>query len=145
MLSKKILLTAFIYLLAGTLFGFGLAISGMTDPKVVQGFLDVFGDWNYSLLFVMAAAILLTSTGYKVIFKKTKPTFGDAFALPSSNKIDKPLIFGAISFGIGWGLYGLCPGPALASIASLNPLSLVFVVSMAVGMLLAKQVKPSQD
>jgi len=126
-----------IYLTAGILFGLGLAISGMTDPKIVIGFLDIFGNWNLSLIFVMVSGIFITSIGYHYIFKNSHPFFEKQFFLPKNQDIDKPLIFGAILFGLGWGLYGFCPGPALASLASLNPQTFVFVGAMAFGMLIA--------
>lgn len=126
-----------IYLLAGVLFGFGLALSGMTDPKVVTGFLDLFGEWNLTLLFVMIGGIAITSIGYLFIFKNEQPIFEQQFFITQNKNIDKPLIIGATLFGLGWGLYGFCPGPAIASLASLNFQTFIFVGAMAIGMLIA--------
>lgn len=137
MLSKELTLKSLIFLSAGSLFGFGLALSGMTDPGVVIGFLDLFGSWNLSLIFVMVGAIAVTSLGYLFIFTKKRPIFDSQFFLPKHKTVDKPLIAGAILFGLGWGLYGFCPGPALASLASLEFQTFVFVAAMVSGMVLA--------
>lgn len=139
MFSNNFILSTVIYLFAGAIFGAGLAISGMTDTSIVKGFLDITGEWNYSLMFVMATAIVITSLGYRYLFSKEKPLLESVFNLPKRSEIDKPLITGAIIFGIGWGLYGFCPGPALASLASLSPYSFAFVFSMAAGMFIAKK------
>jgi uncharacterized membrane protein YedE/YeeE len=142
MSSNVFLFKLFIYLLSGLIFGLGLAISGMTDPKIVQGFLDIFGDWNLSLIFVMVAGISITSIGYRIIFKNDKPNQDEQFFISTKKLIDKPLILGAVIFGLGWGLYGFCPGPAIASLASLNPQTFAFVFSMAFGMFLANKASP---
>lgn len=141
MFSREFILRLFIYLFAGCVFGFGLAISGMNNTQIVKAFLDITGEWNYSLMFVMGTAVLITGIGYKLIFSRKKPLLDEAFKLPKHNDIDKQLIIGAVVFGVGWGLYGFCPGPALASLASLSPYSLAFVVAMAAGMQVAKRVK----
>jgi len=118
---------------AGILFGTGLIISRMIDPKKVMDFLDIFGDWDASLAFVMIGAIIVTSIGYRLLFRSKKPLFADLFRLPVSTQIDRKLLGGAALFGIGWGLAGLCPGPALADLA-LNMMSITaFVISMVVG------------
>ncbi len=141
MFSKDFMLSAIIYLLAGVIFGIGLSISGMNDTSIVKGFLDITGEWNYSLAFVMATAIVITTVGYRYLFSKDKPLLASEFNLPKRSEIDKPLVIGSIIFGIGWGLYGFCPGPALASLASLSPYSLAFVISMAAGMFMSKFLK----
>ena len=131
-----------VYLIAGILFGFGLALSGMTDPKVVIGFLDITGSWNISLIFVMIGGITVTSLGYRIIFTKKTPIFEKEFFVPTNKSVDKSLILGAVLFGSGWGLYGFCPGPALASLASFNPQTIAFVLAMAVGMFIANKFSP---
>jgi uncharacterized membrane protein YedE/YeeE len=127
---------ALLYLFCGALFGAGLSLSGMTDQNKVLGFLDLFGEWDPSLIFVMIGGICTTFIGYKLIFKKNSPLCGDIFMLPTSKTIDKDLVLGALIFGIGWGLYGYCPGPAIASLAYLNGETLLFVAAMIAGMFL---------
>ncbi len=133
-------MTILIGLLAGTLFGAGLFISGMMDPEKVIGFLDLFGNWDPSLMFVMGSALVVTVPAFKFILQRKKPFFNDAFTLPIKVNLDKPLIVGAAIFGIGWGLYGYCPGPAISSLASLNTAGFIFVPSMLVGMWFANRV-----
>jgi hypothetical protein len=124
-------------LAAGLLFGVGLAVSGMTDTAKVIGFLDITGKWVPDLAFVMGAAVLTTMLGFRVVFGKSrKPLFGENFSLPLNKTLDRPLILGASIFGIGWGLYGYCPGPAIASIVYLSPVTLIFLIAMSVGMAL---------
>ncbi len=118
---------------AGLFFGQGLIVSRMIDPKKVMDFLDVFGDWDPSLAFVMIGAIVVTSIGYRILFKTKKPLFADMFRLPLSRQIDRKLIIGAVIFGIGWGMAGLCPGPALVDVSLGLSSVIVFVVSMIVG------------
>jgi uncharacterized membrane protein YedE/YeeE len=121
-----------IALLAGTLFGAGLAASGMNDSAVVQGFLDVSGDWNPSLMFVMAAALFITVPGFLFMLKR-KPVLASHFNLPSFIRVDRPLIIGSIIFGMGWALVGYCPGPAIAALGYLNWESVMFVLAMLAG------------
>ena len=122
-------------LLCGILFGFGLALSGMTDIANVIGFLDLFGDWNPALAFVMVGGILVSLPFFQFGLGKIKaPLFASSFRLPTKNDIDARLISGAALFGIGWGLVGLCPGPAIASLAYLNIDILYFGVAMLGGM-----------
>jgi len=122
-------------LLCGILFGFGLALSGMTDIANVIGFLDLFGDWNPALAFVMVGGILVSLPFFQFGLGKIKaPLFASSFGLPTKNDIDGRLIIGAALFGIGWGLVGLCPGPAIASLAYLNIDILYFGVAMLAGM-----------
>jgi hypothetical protein len=119
----------------GLLFGFGLLLSGMTDPGKVIGFLDVFGNWDPSLAFVMAGAIAIGLFAFALAKKKTSTFLGTELHLPKYNKIDKPLLVGALLFGAGWGLAGFCPGPAIVSLASGQSKAAVFVIFMVFGML----------
>ena len=127
-------------LVGGALFGGGLAISGMTDPSRVIGFLDIAGDWDPSLALVMGGAVGMFGVGLIVWRRWTsgKGCFG--CALPSRDKspIDRPLVVGALIFGIGWGISGFCPGPAIANLGVLRHEALAFVPAMAVGMILAR-------
>lgn len=127
-------------LATGLVFGVGLAASGMTDTAKVIGFLDVFGNWDSDLLFVMACAVITAAVGFKLVLAKEKPLFAALFSLPTNTDIDKRLLGGAVLFGIGWGLYGYCPGPAIAALSYLSPVTLVFVLSMTAGMALARRV-----
>lgn len=122
--------------LAGLLFGLGLGIAGMLDPSNVRGFLDVFGAWDPTLMFVMAGGIAVHFAFWRVIKHRPSPLFDHTFHVPSRRDIDKPLLVGAAIFGVGWGLGGYCPGPGLASLASLSASPLVFVAAMVGGMLL---------
>lgn len=122
--------------LCGLIFGAGLLISGMVQPTKVLGFLDIFGAWDPSLAVVMAAALAVSVPGFMLVDRRAQPWFGEQFFRPGKSGIDLPLVSGAAMFGIGWGLVGLCPGPALESLATLSPGILVFVVAMAGGMLL---------
>jgi uncharacterized protein len=125
-------------LVCGFIFGWGLFISGMIRPSKVLGFLDVLeisnGNWDPSLAFVMAAALIVTGIGYRLLQPRT-PLFDARSRWPTATKIDAPLIGGAVLFGIGWGLAGLCPGPAIENLATLSPGVIVFVIAMAVGMI----------
>ena len=124
--------------LSGLLFGAGLTISGMTDPERVRGFLDVFGQWDPTLAFVMGGAVLVMAVAWRVRARMIRPVFAEKFSLPERQDLDGRLIAGSILFGIGWGVAGLCPGPAIASLA-LSPVSaIVFVAAMLAGMLLQK-------
>lgn len=107
-------------LLAGLMFGFGLALSGMTHPEIVLNFLDLTGAWNASLLFVLGGAVGVTLITFRFILRRKKPVFAEQFYITDETKIDRPLILGAILFGIGWGISGYCPGPAIALIAAPN-------------------------
>ncbi len=128
-------------LATGLIFGAGLAASGMTDTAKVIGFLDVFGDWDSDLLFVMGSAVLTAAVGFQYILRKEKPLFALKFSLPSKTEIDKKLISGAVLFGTGWGLYGYCPGPAIAALGYLSPVTAVFVISMIAGMAMAGRIR----
>ena len=122
-------------LAAGLIFGLGLSLSGMLDPTRVRGFLDVTGAWDPSLAFVLGGAVGVAGAGYALARRLPHPAFDTDFELPTKRRIDRPLVAGAALFGIGWGLVGLCPGPALESLATLSPGVIVFVVAMAVGMM----------
>jgi uncharacterized membrane protein YedE/YeeE len=126
-----------LFFVAGAVFGMGLAISGMTDPGRVIGFLDVFGAWDPALLFVMAGAVGVYGLGM-LITRRAKNRDLD---LPSaaSSPIDRQLVIGSTIFGLGWGLGGFCPGPALANLGALQIEALLFVPTMAIGMLLAQR------
>lgn len=121
-------------LISGLLFGLGLTISGMVNPEKVLGFLDVAGDWDPSLALVMAAAIPVAAIGFGIGRRRKAPLCGKEFALPTKTAVDLPLVAGALTFGIGWGMAGYCPGPALASLAIGNPQSAVFAAAMFFGM-----------
>ena len=123
--------------LVGTLFGFGLAVSEMIDPARVIGFLDVTGRWDPTLLFVMGGALAVTLPCFPLILQRARPLLAEFFALPTQSKLDGSLIAGAIIFGIGWGIAGFCPGPALAALASGSPAVALFVVAMITGQWLA--------
>ena len=121
-------------LASGALFGAGLTISGMSDPARVRGFLDVFGRWDPTLVFVMGGAVIVMAIAWRIQARMKTPVFGDKFSLPDRRDFDGRLIAGSALFGIGWGLAGLCPGPAVASLA-LSPLSVLpFLVAMLAGM-----------
>ena len=119
----------------GLIFGFGLLISGMTQPQKVLGFLDVFGRWDPTLAFVMAAALAVSSAGFALARKRGRPALAARHLWPTRTDLDRPLAIGSVLFGIGWGLVGLCPGPALENLASLSPRVIVFVLAMILGMI----------
>lgn len=125
-------------LFAGIVFGAGLALSGMADPTRVRDFLDILGNWDPTLLFVMGGAIVPMAIAWFVRMRLDKPLAAPQFALPDTNPIDGKLLLGAVLFGIGWGVSGLCPGPALVGIALLPGSALIFVLFMILGMLLAR-------
>jgi uncharacterized membrane protein YedE/YeeE len=119
--------------ISGALFGAGLTLSGMTDPARVRGFLDVFGRWDPTLAFVMGGAVIVMAVAWRVQSRMARPLFGEKFSLPDRRDFDGRLIAGSALFGVGWGIAGLCPGPALASLA-LSPLSVLpFVAAMLAG------------
>ena len=123
-------------LVSGVLFGIGLTVSDMVNPARVLGFLDVAGTWDPTLAFVMGGALLITFPAFALVGKLQKPVCADKFQLPTNRIIDKPLLVGAVLFGIGWGLVGFCPGPALASLVTLRGDVMLFVASMVAGMAL---------
>ena len=124
-------------LAAGLLFGLGLSVAGMTQPAVVLGFLDLFGAWNPRLLFVMGGAVLTTAIGYRWVLRRGQPLLESSFKLPTARHINRRLVIGAALFGMGWGMAGYCPGPALASIGGGTTSLLLLVATMALGWWLA--------
>jgi uncharacterized membrane protein YedE/YeeE len=121
-------------LLLGALFGVGLALGGMTQPARVLAFLDVTGDWDPSLAFVMAGALMAFAPLYRFIMRETKPVYVQRFVVFESHQIDAPLLLGAAVFGIGWGMAGFCPGPALVSAGTGSARGVVFALCMLAGM-----------
>ena len=120
--------------LAGLVFGLGLIVSGMANPAKVLGFLDLGGRWDPSLAFVMAGAIAVGTVAFAVARRRTRSLLGAAMRLPSLRSIDRRLIVGSVLFGIGWGIAGFCPGPALVAVGMGQAKALVFVIAMLVGM-----------
>jgi uncharacterized protein len=127
-----------ISLVCGIIFGIGLTVSEMIDPAKVLGFLNIFGDWDPSLAFVMIGALIISSPFFHLFKNNNKPIFADKFSYTNNKEINKKLIVGSSLFGAGWGLAGLCPGPAIASLALLNINSAILAVAMFVGFYLAK-------
>ncbi|YCO02163.1 DUF6691 family protein [Vibrio sp. VNB-15] len=134
---KQISVVAF----SGVFFGIGMVISGMADPSKVIGFLDITGEWDPSLAFVMGGALAVFVPAYLLLIKpRRESVFGDEIICPTSKVIDKKLAGGAALFGIGWGLLGVCPGPAVASLLTGNTQVLFFIAAMLVGSFIAKRV-----
>jgi uncharacterized membrane protein YedE/YeeE len=125
------IVTAF---LSGLLFGAGLILSGMSNPAKVLAFLDVGGMWDPSLLFVMAGAVLVAALAFRFARTRVRPLFGSRIHVPGAGRIDAPLVLGSLTFGIGWGLVGYCPGPALTALAVGGRSTLLFVAAMLTGM-----------
>ena len=125
-------------LIAGLIFGTGLILSGMANPVKVQNFLDFFGSWDPSLALVMGGAILVTMPGFWLVLKRKTPFFNNVFHLPTKTDFDFRLLAGAAIFGVGWGLGGFCPGPAVTSLPLAAKGTLVFVPAMLIGMAAAK-------
>jgi uncharacterized membrane protein YedE/YeeE len=132
-----------ISLVCGIIFGIGLTVSEMIDPAKVLGFLNIFGYWDPSLAFVMIGALIISSPFFHLFKNNKKPIFTKSFNYTTNKEINKKLIIGSSLFGAGWGLAGLCPGPAIASLALLNINSAVFIVAMFVGFYLAKLSEPT--
>lgn len=120
--------------LAGLVFGLGLVVSGMADPAKVLNFLDPAGSWDPSLAFVMGAAVPVAFIGYRLAWRRRAPVLADRFDLPAARRIDAKLVTGAVLFGVGWGIGGFCPGPALTALPLAAPGTLVFVPAMLAGM-----------
>jgi hypothetical protein len=125
-------------LVSGIVVGMGLGISGMNDTERVLGFLDLTGNWDPTLAFVMGSGLVVAFLGFKFVLNRPAPLFADAFSIPGKTDIDKPLVIGAILFGTGWGLVGYCPGPAIAGLSYGYSAPLIFVTTMVVGLLLAR-------
>ncbi len=130
----------FVNFALGLLFGIGLVVSGMANPAKVLNFLDLFGTWDPSLAFVMGGAVLVGFLGYRMVFARDKPLAAPAFVVPTRQDIDRSLLIGPAIFGIGWGLGGFCPGPALTSLSLGAPGTLVFVPAMLIGMAVARAI-----
>ena len=126
-------------LISGVLFGFGLAISGMINPAKIVGFLDITGNWDPSLAFVMGGAVFVTAVTFRVVLNRPAPMFTNKFELPSKVDLDGKLIFGAAIFGIGWAVSGLCPGPAISSIIFLDENLLIFISALLLGSFIGKK------
>jgi len=127
-------------LVAGLLFGFGLAMSGMTDPERVLGFLDIFGDFDPALLFVLGGAVAVTAIAFRFVLRRPSPVFADSFQISQLRGVDRQLLGGAALFGFGWGIAGYCPGPALAGLGVLSREALWFVPAMVAGALMHRAV-----
>ena len=127
-------------LFCGIIFGIGLVISQMINPAKVLGFLNLFGEWDPSLAFVMIGALIVSSPIFHLFKNKEKPIFSTSFSISENKEIDKRLIIGSILFGAGWGLVGLCPGPAISSIALFNVSSVTFVFSMFFSFYIASKI-----
>ena len=131
-------------LFSGALFGLGLAVSGMADPAKVIGFLDLTGDWDPTLAFVMGGAILVTGPAFGVIFKRRHPVLAEDFEVPIKKEVDARLLGGSALFGVGWGLSGFCPGPAVVALVPALAAGIVpvfaFVVAMVAGMAIYERV-----
>jgi len=127
-------------LLSGIIFGIGLVISGMTNPEKVIGFLSITHNWDASLIFVMGGAIFITAPFFYLLKNRNKSLLELDINLPQKKDLDKKLIIGSSLFGIGWGLVGLCPGPAVSSLALFEPITLIFLVAMYLGVLANKYI-----
>lgn len=145
-MSSQAIASQLMAVVAGVLFGLGMMISGMVDPHRVIGFLDITGAWDPSLMFVMGGALAVFMPMYLLVIKKrTAPVCSERFRLSNNHMIDKKLMGGAALFGLGWGIAGICPGPAVTSISGLNPSMLVFIAAMLLGMVAAGFVVKKQE
>ncbi len=127
-------------LLSGIIFGAGLVVSGMTNPEKVIGFLSITHNWDASLIFVMGGAIIITAPFFYLLKNRNKSLLGLNINLPQKKGLDKKLLIGSALFGIGWGLVGLCPGPAISSIALFEPITLIFLIAMFLGVITNKYI-----
>ena len=125
-------------LIIGSIFGAGLAIAGMLNPSKVVGFLDVFGDWDPSLAFVMGGGVLVNAIGHRFVRTRKAPIQCATFSMPTSTKMDKPLVIGSVMFGVGWGLAGRCPGPVVASLLLNGQAMLPFFGLLIAGLLVGR-------
>jgi uncharacterized protein len=121
-------------LTVGLIFAMGLSISGMTQPQKVVGFLDIFGEWDPSLIFVMVGAIVVHAIAFKLIRRRANPWFSEDWHIPNRKDVNPALVVGSFIFGVGWAMGGYCPGPAITSLATLEYRPIVFVLSMVMGM-----------
>ena len=133
------------YIIVGLIFGAGLTVSGMVDPNKVLNFFDLFGTWDPSLAFVMAGGLAVNIVGYQVAKRMKKPVLDMAFPTDIPTKIDRHLILGSALFGIGWGIAGFCPGPAIVALGALNIYPFVFVFAVLVGMALVRTVQSQRS
>lgn len=131
-------MTILISFISGLIFSIGLGLSGMVNPQKVIGFLDIFGEWDFALAFVMAGAVAINFIAFKLLNGFSKPICAPKFHWPTAKYVDRKLVIGSSLFGVGWGLIGICPGPGLVNIVTLEPKMLVFVLSMITGMLAFK-------
>ncbi len=131
-----------VFVLSGLLFGAGLAVSGMADPARVRGFLDLFGQWDPTLIFVMGGALVVMVFAWLLQKKMHHPLLNNRFELPTRTDIDFPLVSGAILFGIGWGIAGLCPGPAVIGLVLVPASAVIFVIAMTAGMFAHRVLMP---
>ena len=125
----------------GIVFGTGIAISGMANPAKVLNFFDIAGTWDPSLALVMASALVVAAIGYRFVFKRPKPLFDARYHLPTSRKLDMPLVLGSAVFGIGWGISGFCPGGAIPALGLFEPSAWIFVGSMLAGIAATRTVR----
>lgn len=123
-------------LISGTLFGLGLTISGMINPAKVIGFLNIAGEWDPTLAFVMGGALVVTIPAFRWVLKQSRPAFDESFAVPTRTDLEPRLLGGATLFGVGWGMSGFCPGPALTALAAGIPSVFFFVAAMVAGMVI---------
>lgn len=126
-------------LLSGALFGGGLAVSGMTSPARVRGFLDLFGAWDPTLMFVMGSALAVMAVAWRIKARMARPVLTEAFVMPTRRDLDARLVGGSVLFGIGWGMAGICPGPGFAMLALVPGDAVVFLAGLFVGMLVFRQ------
>lgn len=138
-MNKQYLTMAASYV-AGLLFSLGLAVSGMTDPARVVGFLDVAGNWDPTLMFVLGGAVITTFVGYRVVLKQPAPMLAKRFQLPDKQGLDARLLTGAALFGVGWGLSGYCPGPAIASLGGASVPLVAMLATMVLGWVIARRI-----
>lgn len=128
---------------SGALFSVGLALSGMTQPAKITGFLDVFGNWDHSLVFVLASAVGVYYLSFQIITRRKSPVIATTFQIPTRNDVDLRTTVGALIFGVGWGISGLCPGPILTTLATATIPVVILLVSMVVGLFIAPLIGPS--
>lgn len=130
-------------LAAGVLFGAGLTVGGMTDPARVRGFLDLFGNWDPTLAFVMGGALVVMAIAWRIVPGMARPVFADDFHIPTKSELTPQLIGGSVLFGIGWGVAGLCPGPGVAALAIEPASAAIFVAAMLAGMVIHRMTQGS--
>ncbi|MEQ8692655.1 MAG: YeeE/YedE family protein [Pseudomonadales bacterium] len=132
-------------MLGGTIFGAGLVVSGMTNPEKVLAFLRVGPGWDPALLFVLGGAVVVATAGYWLVTRRPTPLFDKSFHTPASTAIDQPLIVGGVLFGLGWGIAGFCPGPALVGLMTFDPRAAVFMAAFVIGALLYERYRAAGE